>query len=203
LYKLIFLVIIIFVLQSCTTKDKEEKIEPLSFKVDSSLVSEKVTDDELGISFLAPKDWNKISDSLIKSTLKIAVQNPDPAVKTEETPVLKYGYIKNDDNSILLISKIPKNDREMLNKKIGMYADYYSKKDTSTLIKTTKFISNGFIVHQIMIVDSKNVLFKMIFTNEELPFPAQFDFIIPQSVYEKYIKTIESVSGSIYKITKK
>jgi hypothetical protein len=199
LNKIAYLIIIIFILQSCKTKDREEKAEVLTFAVDTNLVSGKITDNELGVSFLAPRNWNKISDSLIKATLKIAVQNPDPSVRTDETPVLKYAYLHNEDNCLFLISKIPKNDEDMLNKKIGLYSDYYSKKDTSTTAKTTKFASNGFIVFQIMVVDSKNVLFKMIFYNESISFPTQFDFIIPRNVYEKYIKTIESVSGSIKK----
>lgn len=110
---------------------------------------------------------------------------------------IKYAWTDTLSGGVVTVSQFPGFDTSDSSRTLREYKNFYQMKMPGADVKTTVFLSNEFKVHQLLVSDSERVLFKMIFSSNQLPRPVQFDFSVPIHVYSQLIRTIESVAGSV------
>jgi hypothetical protein len=195
-----FSLALLLTLASCSEKRPEPaRPQEVRFFVDSALVTPSVADTVLGISFSPPKGWQPLSQRLLlKAEGTVAQTIGDTStVNPQEAPHILSAWRDPGSGSVLLVSRFPGFDTADSSSTLREYEQYYAHAVPSADVRGTLFSSSGFKVHQLLVSDSQKVIFKMVFSSNGLKSPIQFDFVVPQVAYPQFIKTIESVAGSV------
>jgi len=110
---------------------------------------------------------------------------------------MRYGFIEPSSGGMITVSQVFPFDTHDSSATMESYRKSYSDEDTSANVRIAVFYSNGFKIHQLLFSSPRRILFKMVFTQPKLPDAVQFDFGFEREAYPKFIKTIESVAGSV------
>ena len=169
----------------------------INFAIDHSLLSEPLSDSTLQISFSPPRNWTRLSDDVLHLAEREALMRSigDSSVSRNQF-LAKYGFIDSVSQSLMLVSSLPQFD---VSDSSATMRDYtmFAKRDSSSDVRANVFISKVKKIHQLLTIGNNLVAFKMIFSLTGHPSKVGFDFIIPKNAYPQFIKTIESVAGSV------
>jgi len=191
-------ILLILTLGACGGDSQEKEVaQSLVFEVERSLLTPLIHDSTLSISFSAPRGWNMLSKELLKQGQDHARRRAGAVGQaTVFSPVISCAWNDTLSGSVMTVSLFPGFDTSDSSRTIREYKDYFESRRAGVDVTTTVFTSNGFRVHQVRVLDSDRILFKMIFSDKGLPTAVQFDFSIPKGS-SQLIRTIESVAGSI------
>lgn len=199
--RFIFIAFTCFILFGCIQKRiVTSQQNELVFSVDEKLLGDAIQDSSLQITFAPPKNWIRISDSVLRIAQDQAFAHTDKEQSSDSIMIGKYGFRDAVSNSVIVISQLASFDTTDTSKDLESYKKLAQKKDSSASINTSFFFSHGLKVHQLMDTDVHSVSFKMVFSHKSLAHVIQFDFIVPMAAYKSLVKTIESVAGSVYLI---
>ena len=179
--------------------DVEETKNILTFNVDGSLLSTAIQDSVLLISFQSPKGWHRLPRTIIAKAQQSAQEKLEWTSKGKASHSLEVRHAWNDTTTggVMTVSRLATFDPSDSSRTIREYENLYRESTPDADIKKGVFYANGLKVHQLRCSTFNRVLFKMVFTNERLPYAVQFDFSIPVDTYPQLIRTIESVTGSV------
>lgn len=192
------LCIVFFLILGCSSRQSDGVASnEINFAIDRSLLSESMSDSTLQISFSPPRNWTRLSDAVLHHTERETLRRSfgDSSVSRNQF-LAKYGFIDSVSQSLILVSSLPRFD---VSDSSATMRDFtmFAKRDSSSDVRANVFISKGKKIHQMLTIGNDLVAFKMIFSLTGYPSKVSFDFIIRKNVYPQFIKTIESVAGSV------
>ena len=176
---------------------QKQPYETLVFKVDETRLESPVTDTTLRIKIAAPKDWNKIDDSMLTQV----VEKLDTQLTPQQLKIVpRWIFLNESSQAMCVVSKL--NDVEITPDEalLKTLTTAYRNQFPSATIQQTIFMKDAFRIHQLMVVATDFVLIKLICdAPETLVF--EVDYRIPRDVYQTELRSIESSIGSINLIT--
>ncbi|MHB8931820.1 MAG: hypothetical protein ACYC5R_14590 [Melioribacteraceae bacterium] len=194
--KLINLAIVVvissFIVISCG-KGKNDQNDSDFFSFDKSKLGIEVVDQELGIKFNPPINWELRQTSISKKVESRDAANPNDHFVYEPT----YVFFDNSTGGLLSVGKVVTNDTTLAK---SARLNYY-KGVISTKNKNEKFTSGNFIHSKIyfsqFILEKQNLIsYKLVFENTAGQI-IQFDYTIPAGNLETAQPLIKSSIGSI------
>jgi hypothetical protein len=193
------LVPVFFLIDCGRNPDVKETKNILTFNVDGSLLSAGIQDSVLLISFQSPKGWHRLPRTIIEKAQQSAQEKFEGTSRGNASHSLEVRHAWNDTTTggVMTVSRLTTFDPSDSSRTIREYENLYRESTPDADIKKGVFYTNGLKVHQLRCSSFDRVLFKMVFTNERLPYAVQFDFSIPRDTYQQLIRTIESVTGSV------
>ena len=108
-----------------------------------------------------------------------------------------YGYVEPHSRGVMTVTRISSFDTSDGTGALEKLRRLYRERDSLAEVSTAIFIHQGLKVFQTRVLQSHAVTFKLVFTNKRLSAPVSFDFVLQRSSYPEFIKTIESVIGSV------
>jgi len=193
LIKILFIVLISLVLLNCTKDKKKDELETLVFNVDSLLIGERYTNDELVISFCPPKEWNQISSDLM-SSIEQSLQEMEDSSSVD---IKLQNVFLNQKNSCICFLSTFQKTMPAAQIRDAYLTELYAG-DIQGSVTEGSYLHNGFNIRQLIHVQDDQVTIKLIcISDDEHIF--MLDYIVPSQFYEQNIRTIESSIGTINK----
>ena len=197
-YETRFILFMLF-LSSCSQQQQPEPPQSLEFVVDSTLIDKPLNDPEFGIRFSPPKAWK----SMDRKQLTALRDSAERELGNEKARFVKgslramYGYVEPHSRGVMTVARISTFDTSEGSKASENLRRLYLERDSLAEVSTAIFMHQGLKVFQTRVLQSHAVTFKLVFTNKRLSAPVSFDFVLQRSSYPEFIKTIESVIGSV------
>ena len=192
IYAFIGALLIAFSLSSCGKGDNSQSDSDF-FSFDKSLHGMEVVDQELGLKFFPPVNWELQQTLISKKIESRASANPTDHF------VYKPTYVFFDDSSgaLLSVGKVSTNDTTLAKSAL---LNYY-KGMISDKLKNDKLISDTFIHSKIYFsqlrIEKYNLIsYKVFFLNSKGEI-LEFDYTVPSSFLDKIHPSIKSSIGSI------
>ncbi len=191
-YVLSFLLIFV----ACSgSEDKQIEFKELEFNIDADLLSDVYIDSVHAFQFQPPKAWNRVEPHvLLKLRQKIDLSISDTSIY-RISPVQVF-YQPTFPCLCALSSFDLGNTAGSFDAFIKGFRKVLETRLTDQTIKHGFFRRNDILVYQILIMDEKNVNFKLVCQGTAAK-PFEIDYIVPMSVYESTVKVIESSMGSM------
>jgi len=192
---LFFCLLFVFISFSCKSKKEETKVFNLTFNIDSSQIGSEVVLKDYAISFNPPANFVH-SDEMLDKLNKNISNNINKQNGYNTSPL--DAFIDKSLN-VLVVSGISAPSADTANFSLQQVSGTIKDQFKTSNMKFAAFKKDDIIIHQFLIQDSINVVFKLLFCNAANRV-IQFDYIIPGNNYKNEIKAIESSIGSIKKI---
>ena len=193
LIRILLIVLISIVLLNCTKDKKKEEPETLIFNVDSLLIGERYTNEEIGISFCPPKEWGQISSDLMVS-IEQSLQEMEDSSAVE---IILQNIFLNQKNSCICFLSTFQKTMPAAQIRDAYLAEIYAG-DIQGSITEGSYLHNGFNIRQLIHVQDDQVTIKLIcISDDEHIF--LLDYIVPSLFYEQNIRSIESSIGTLIK----
>jgi len=189
-FYLFFLFILVW---SCSQSEKTSNLPELTFEVKPELRGSPFLSPKLGIVFYPPKNWELIDQNLMNAFKQKVTYIPALVHLIPEAV-----FLKRNNGSCAILSSLakPRNLKEIA----SIYQKSLSKKYPS--LKTGIYRYRDFVIYQYLIVDAKQVVFKLlVYYPRGIIF--QIDYITPLTTYKSEVKGIETSIGSLAKLTPK
>ena len=191
---ILLLAISLFVL-SCSDRKTSEDIKTEEVKTDDKILSDIIIDEELGISYQVPLQWELMSSELTERYVARLDSEKFDGNFIVYQP--KAFYFNSGISGLLRVGSVDKSeDSEEKELSVQYYITLYKKFNSSKNIKQKKIQTNNLVITQLIIEKSNLISFKNIFMNKNDKI-VQFDFSIQQKDYENSKSTIETSLASI------
>ena len=191
------IMIALFCMAGCSQRSSDPVKPEKQFSVDRSLLAEEVQDTALQISFMPPRGWIPIPDSVLSA----AVEESGAAEKV--VTHFAHGYNDPEGGGVITISQVPGFDRSDSSSSMQKFKMTILSGDPQADVKLSFFYHRGWKIHQMFTQSSGFAVYKMIYSNRVVPLSIQFDFAFPVEHNEKMTNIVESVAGSVALITAK
>lgn len=188
--------IIIFIL-ACGNKNHNKNDHPqeLIFKVNPSLLGEKFLNEYYGFSFSPPKRCLQLPEEMVQ---KVKEQLKKEYSVTNSYILEPYQLFLNEKNRFAcLISILP--NFSNADSAIAEYQQAIFNYSKDRKVTQTIFLHNGFRIYQSLIINENMIQFKLVVpqtSNKSF----QIDYVIPTTIYQDNVETIESSIGSLLKL---
>ena len=193
LFRILLIVVISIFLLNCTKDKKREEPETLVFNVDSLLIGERYTNEEIGVSFCPPKEWTQLSSELMNSIEQSLLEMED---SSSVEIILQNVFLNQKNSCICFLSTFQKTMPAAQIRNIYLTELYAG--DIKGSINEGSYLYNGFNIRQIIHVQDDQVTIKLVcISGDEHIF--MLDYIVPSQFYEQNIRTIESSIGTLIK----
>jgi len=195
--KSITIAIVIFGFMASCTKEREAKIEflPLQFNVDQNLLSAVYADSSLAFQFQPPQGWNKLGgNDLEQLKQRIHLSISDTSIFRISPEQFFYEPVNKCLCALSSFTTFPEGMR--FDSFIRDFQKAFEASLTTQSVKQGYFQLDEFLVYQLLIMDEKNVSFKLICQGKTAQ-PFEIDYIVPMTVYESLLKSVESSIGSL------
>jgi hypothetical protein len=179
------------------SRNNNDQIPELSFKINPALLEKRFGDDGLSFSFQPPKGCIPVSMSLFKQAGEKIVReySLDGSFAVEPRNL----FLNQKERLICLVSGLPKQPSfPLLLKGVQHAIDEWSKKGD---VKVGAFTHRGLEIRQILLMSREQVNFKLVVLQSGVN-SFQIDYVIPQKSYKNNLEAIESSIGSIEKLKK-
>ena len=191
---ILLLAISLFVL-SCSDRKTSEDIKTEEVKTDDKILSDIIIDEELGISYQVPLQWELMSSELTERYVARLDSEKFDGNFIVYQP--KAFYFNSGISGLLRVGSVDKSeDSEEKELSVQYYITLYKKFNSSKNIKQKKIQTNNLVITQLIIEKSNLISFKNIFMNKNDKI-VQFDFSIQQKDYENSKSAIETSLASI------
>ena len=176
---------------------QKQSYETLVFKVDETRLEPTVTDTTLRIKIAAPKNWEKIDDSMLAQVANKVDAQLMPGLQM----VPRWIFLNESSRAMCVVSKLNGVDITPNETLLKTLTTAYRNQFPNATVQQTIFMKDAFRIHQLMVIAADFVLIKLICdTPETLVF--EVDYHIPKDVYQTELRSIESSIGSINLIHK-
>ncbi|NQV19458.1 MAG: hypothetical protein HQ534_13070 [Armatimonadetes bacterium] len=187
--KFFFILLIIFLVLSCSKTQQKKYAEDITFYVDT-LLTEIIRDDSIiDIQVAVPKGWEKISDDNIR-TLQKNMKSKNNIIK-DISPLFAC---KDSLNSNIFYVSIY-NGLENLDTFIDIYKNDIKEELKSDKMKIDYFSNNELNICQIMIYNADLLNLKLILKPSNRIYV--IDYLVTMDYYNKNLRTIESSIGQL------
>jgi len=184
------IIVLLFSIISCRSNNKiNDGFVKVIFNVDSNLLSKTPTTIDNIFQITYPLDFNEIEE--------INFQKIKTSIKSDTTSffrLLPLEVYKSSSGSTSILSKII-SEKDVFNEIDTTYYKLLANNLETKYIDQNKIKINGINTIQYIVTTTEVVLIKLIFNVRD--FYYQLDYIIPKSIYEENLKSIESSIGSI------
>ncbi len=193
LFKILLIVLISIVLLNCTKDKKKEEPETLIFNVDSLLIGERYTNEDIGISFCPPQEWGQISSDLMTS-IEQSLQEME---NSSAVDIILQNVFLNQKNSCICFLSTFQKTMPAAQIRDAYLTELYAG-DIQGSVTEGSYLHNGFNIRQLIHVQDDQVTIKLIcISDDEHIF--LLDYIVPSQFYEQNIRSIESSIGTLIK----
>lgn len=186
-------IILVFFFIACNKEKNDEApkdFPKLEFKLDKSLLDEKITDTSINLSFSPPKNWKPLSTTINQNNKIYTLFEPFTHITSTYTNI----FFNEKDSSVLTYFSI-KNIKDITPEKV--YDSLFNITNNSDKIKKSKFYKDNLLITQYLIQVEPIIIFKLIFNIKENTI-AEFNYIIKKEKYsEEIAKSIEASIASI------
>jgi len=191
----IFLLAFSFLIVSCGDDKNSDDIKTEEVKTDDKVLSDIIIDEELGISYQVPLQWELMSSELTERYVARLDSEKFDGNFIVYQP--KAFYFNSSISGLLRVGGIDKS-KESEDKELSIqnYITLYQKFNSVQNIKQKKIQTDNLLVTQLIIEKSKLLSFKNIFVNKNKKI-IQFDFSLQQKDYDKNKHAIEISLASI------
>ena len=188
----VVVVISSFIVISCG-KGKNDQNDSDFFSFDKSKLGIEVVDQELGIKFNPPINWELRQTSISKKVESRDASNPNDHFVYEPT----YVFFDNSTGGLLSVGKVVTNDTTLAKSaRLNYYKGVISTKNKNDKLTSSNFIHSKIYFSQFILEKQNLISYKLVFEN-----PAgqiiQFDYTIPAGNLETAQPLIKSSIGSI------
>jgi hypothetical protein len=191
------MMIALFCVTGCSQHSGDPVKPERQFSVDRSLLAEQIQDTALKISFMPPKGWMPIPDSVLSA----AVEESGAAEKVVTR--FAHGYNDPEGGGVITISQLPGFDQSDSSSSMQKFKQTILSGDPQADVKLSCFYHKGWKIHQLFTQSSGFAVYKMIYSYKTVPLSIQFDFAFPVEHNEKMTNIVESVAGSVVLIKAK
>ncbi len=187
--KWLFALITVFLIFSCG-KERDE----MEFNVKPELLAGRYQNKTFGFSFSPPKGCIELPDSLAKP---LAEQLKSKISATQDISVEPVEFFVNEEDMLICIVSELKNFQAN-DGTIQQYQQMIRQTARNNNIQQTSYRYHKFQIFQSLIMSNDMVQFKLFFPQKDKP-SFQLDYVVPKSLYVKYVEAIESSIGSVEK----
>lgn len=194
------IILFMLFLSSCSKQQQQpERPQSLEFAVDSTLIDKPLNDPEFGIHFSPPKAWKSMDRKKLTALRDSAERELGGGKVSFVRGSFRamYGFVEPHSRGVMTVARISAFDTSDGSKASENLRRLYLERDSLSEVSTAIFIHQGLKVFQTRVLQSQAVTFKLVFTDKRLSAPVSFDFVLQRSSYPEFIKTIESVIGSV------
>ena len=184
-----------FLILSCGDDKNSDDIKTEEVKTDDKVLSDIIIDEELGISYQVPLQWELMSSELTERYVARLDSEKFDGNFIVYQP--KAFYFNSSISGLLRVGGIDKSkESEEKELSIQNYITLYQKFNSVQNIKQKKIQTDNLIVTQLIIEKSNLLSFKNIFVNKNKKI-IQFDFSLQQKDYFNNKHAIEISLASI------
>ena len=184
-----------FLILSCGDDKNSDDIKTEKVKTDDKVLSDIIIDEELGISYQVPLQWELMSSELTERYVARLDSEKFDGNFIVYQP--KAFYFNSSISGLLRVGGIDKSkESEEKELSIQNYITLYQKFNSVQNIKQKKIQTDNLLVTQLIIEKSNLLSFKNIFVNKNKKI-IQFDFSLQQKDYDKNKHAIEKSLASI------
>ena len=184
-----------FLIVSCGDDKNSGDIKTEEVKTDDKVLSDIIIDEELGISYQVPLQWELMSSELTERYVARLDSEKFDGNFIVYQP--KAFYFNSSISGLLRVGGIDKSkESEEKELSIQNYITLYQKFNSVQNIKQKKIQTDNLLVTQLIIEKSNLLSFKNIFVNKNNKI-IQFDFSLQQKDYDKNKHAIEISLASI------
>ena len=188
--------IIIGGMVSCNPPNSQKPTyETLVFDVDPTRLEPAITDTTLNIKMASPKGWKAIDEPMLVEV----IDGLGDKLTQELQMVPRWVFVNEGSRAMCVVSRL-EGEKVSLNETLKTLETAYSTKFSKATVQRTIFMKGAFRVHQLMVGASDFVLIKLICDAPQIPV-FEVDYVVPKTVYEAELRSIESSIGSINLIT--
>ena len=189
---IVVVVISSFIVISCG-KGKNDQNDSDFFSFDKSKLGIEVVDQELGIKFNPPINWELRQTSISKKIESRDASNPNDHFVYEPT----YVFFDNSTGGLLSVGKVVTNDTTLAKSaRLNYYKGVISKKNKNDKLTGANFIHSKIYFSQFILEKQNLISYKLVFENRSGQI-IQFDYTIPAANSETAQPLIKSSIGSI------
>lgn len=182
------------IISGCSHSNKDDKPVELLFKVNPSLLSEKITYEKYGFSFSPPKSCLPLTKEMSEKVLK-TIEKEYAVSDTSFVKPIQF-FLDAGQQIICVVSSLPKLNEGQ--DQIARYESAVMGKIGNDKTKHGIFSHGGFVINQMRIVTNEIVIFKL-FVAQKSYDSFQIDYIVPLKFYKMNEEAIESSIGSLTK----
>lgn len=188
----VFLFLSILIISCNKNKDEIEDYEDYVAS-DKSKLGIEVDDQELGIKFYPPKDWELRQTSISKKIESRGVKNNNENFIYEPT----YVFFNSSVGGLLSVGKITTSDSTLSRSaKLNYYKGLLSQKYKDNNLMVAKFIYSKIYFTQFHLQKENLTSFKIVFENSVNSI-IQFDYTLPSNEIDSNILSVKASIGSI------
>ena len=188
---LLYSLLTLFLLSTCSERNEQPAYEEMIFNVDSNLLGKKVRINSAGIEFHFPKGFEQVDsqmfEQLRQSLLKLKGFKHSPLLAT----------INSDQTAILLFLRIFPKDSSIKKLTFAHVEEILQPNDTSTTINIAKFTKDSIKILQYLVDTGNSIDFKLFFHDKDTNLYELDYLFLSRDEYAKNIKAIESSIGSL------
>ncbi|MHB9039279.1 MAG: hypothetical protein ACYC4T_01360 [Melioribacteraceae bacterium] len=188
----VVVVISSFIVISCG-KGKNDQNDSDFFSFDKSKLGIEVVDQELGIKFNPPINWELRQTSISKKVESRDASNPNDHFVYEPT----YVFFDNSTGGLLSVGKVVTSDTTLAKSaRLNYYKGVISTKNKNDKLTSSNFIHYKIYFSQFILEKQNLISYKLVFENTAGQI-IQFDYTIPAGNLETAQPLIKSSIGSI------
>jgi hypothetical protein len=168
--------------------------EEMTFQVNQSLLGEKYSDSELGLSFSPPSGCKLMPENMVQQVKTKIIKNLVSPDSLALEP--KQFFLNEDEQFFCLLTALPK--MALSDSSIKFYAQVIKNSSEGSEVQHSTYKYNKFLIYQSLIINEEKINFKLLIPQAERK-SFQIDYILPKSIYANKIEVIESSIGSLSK----
>lgn len=170
---------------------KNGSFEDVVFNIDHELLADEIHDNQLRIRYHPIKDWTRQPDDIIEIVEEQTRNEEDIEGLTEN---LREIFMQMETRQICFLSYMVQDNKTTREDFLNHYLHFFD--DEEGILKTGRFKHNGIYFYQIIHQNSDYTELKLLGYHSESDIFV-FQFIVPNHLYQKSLKKIESSIGSI------
>lgn len=163
------------------------------FSFDKSGIGIEIADQEMGIKFHPPKNWELRQSSISQKIQSRDSANPNDKFIYQPT----YVFFNNSSGGLLSVGKVVSSDSTLTgSSKLNFYKGLLSSKHKNDNLIAANFVNSKIYFSQFKIEKQNLISYKLLFQNNKGDI-IEFDYNIPVNAAEESDHFIKSSIGSI------
>lgn len=195
-YLIVFIIFCCIFTVSCNKNNdndaKSVKVSPVSFNVDTKIISQENTIDEYNLCYSVPKNAVIVSNVDIKKINENLAKISDSRFVTDYKKI----YLDKQAGLICSVGQSSNINHDNLDSSFNDLYSYYVKTFTTAKIDKSTFLHNELLMNQLIVANESFVLFRIFVETPDLKI-IEFNYLAPKVKYPEVVASIESSIGTI------